>query len=93
MLSGQVPVILVKHAACESYVCNSQWLNSRTLIAIDVTERAHVLDVRSEEELEVIEVTQAELVYQNSFYKSLATGGNVSEALVRNSFVTILCSF
>ena len=30
-----------------------QWMNSRTMIAVDVAERIHVLDVRSEEELEV----------------------------------------
>ena len=28
-------------------------MNSRTMIAIDVSERVHVIDVRSEEELEV----------------------------------------
>ena len=36
-------------------LCNlpAQWMNSRTMIAVDVAERIHVLDVRSEEELEV----------------------------------------
>ena len=58
-------------------------MNSRTLVAIDVTERAHVIDVRTEETLEIVDVTMAQLVYSTSFYKSLATGGNVSEALVR----------
>ena len=67
-------------------------MNSRTLVAIDVTERAHIIDVRTEEELEVIEVTQAELVYQTSFYKSLATGGNVSEALVSNTTILFIHS-
>ena len=30
-----------------------QWMNTRTLVTIDTTERIHVIDVRSEEELEV----------------------------------------
>lgn len=57
------------------------WLNSRTMTVIDVTERAHVLDVRSEEELEIVDLADVRLVYGSSFYKSLATGGNVSRAL------------
>jgi len=40
-----------------------------------------VVDVRSEEELEVVDVGDVRLVYGSSFYKSLATGGNVSPAL------------
>jgi len=57
------------------------WLNSRTVTFIDVTERAHVLDMRSEEEVEIIDLADVKLVYGSSFYKSLATGGNVSPAL------------
>lgn len=57
------------------------WLNSRTMTVIDVTECAHVLDVRSEEELEIVDLADVRLVYGSSFYKSLATGGNVSRAL------------
>ena len=35
------------------YLCFFQWMNTRTLVTIDTTERIHVIDVRSEEELEV----------------------------------------
>ena len=59
-----------------------KWMNSRTMVAIDTSERAHVIDVRSEEELEVIDLVDVQLAYSTSFYKSLATGGNVSQALV-----------
>jgi len=48
---------------------------------IDVTERAHLLDFRSEEEVEIVDLADVKLVYGSSFYKSLATGGNVSRAL------------
>ena len=30
-----------------------QWMNPRTLVCLDKSEKIHVLDVRSEEELEV----------------------------------------
>ncbi len=53
------------------------------MVAIDTSERAHIIDVRSEEELEVVDLVDVQLAYSTSFYKSLATGGNVSKALVR----------
>ena len=57
------------------------WLNSRTMTLIDVTERAHILDIGTEDEVEVVDLADVRLVYGSSFYKSLATGGNVSPAL------------
>ena len=60
----------------------SQWFNPKTLVAIDTTERLHLVDVRTEEELEVVDLVDIELVYGSSFFKSLATGGNVSQAMV-----------
>ncbi|CAG2222530.1 VPS8 [Mytilus edulis] len=57
------------------------WMNPRTLVAMDTKEKIHVIDVRSEEELEVIDVSEVMLVYNTSHFKSLATGGNVSQAL------------
>ncbi|CAH1788234.1 unnamed protein product, partial [Owenia fusiformis] len=57
------------------------WMNSRTLVTIDSLEKVHVIDVRTEEEIEVIDISGIELVYGTSYFKSLATGGNVSKAL------------
>ncbi|CAL1539613.1 unnamed protein product [Lymnaea stagnalis] len=57
------------------------WMNARTLVCLDRSEKIHVIDVRSEEELEVIDVSAIQLVYGTSYFKSLATGGNVSQAL------------
>ena len=56
-------------------------MNPKTLIAIDTSERLHVIDVRSEEELEVVDIADVHLCYGTSHFKSLATGGNVSKAL------------
>jgi hypothetical protein len=60
---------------------NIVWLNSRTLVTIDKLEQLHVIDVRSEEELEVIDIGKIELVYGSAHFKSLATGGLVSAAM------------
>ncbi len=53
-------------------------------MTVDTTEKLRLIDVRSEEELEVIDLSDIGLVYSSSHFKSLATGGNVSKALVSN---------
>ncbi|XP_054917168.2 vacuolar protein sorting-associated protein 8 homolog isoform X2 [Dermacentor andersoni] len=63
-------------------VQNFTWLNSRTLAALDTSENLHVLDVRSQEELEVLDMSDVQMVYGTSHFKGHATGGNVSKAMV-----------
>ncbi|XP_044759264.1 vacuolar protein sorting-associated protein 8 homolog [Coccinella septempunctata] len=57
-----------------------QWLGSQHLALIDTSEILHLLDVRSQKELEVLELGNAELVYNSAHFKALALGGGVSEA-------------
>lgn len=59
-----------------------QWINSRTAVLLDSVEKLHVIDRQTQEELETFEISEVQLVYNSSHFKSLATGGNVSEALV-----------
>jgi len=59
------------------------WLNSRILALLDTREQLRIMDVRSQEELETVDLAQARLVYASSHFKGLATGGNVSQAFVR----------
>jgi hypothetical protein len=58
------------------------WLNPRTLALVDVKEKLRVVDVRSQEELESVDLSGTRLVYASSYFKGLATGGNVSKAFV-----------
>ena len=64
-------------------IYNFCWLNAKTIAVLDNTEKLHIYDIRSNEELQLVsnlpEVVQ--LVYNNSFFKSLSTGGYVSKAL------------
>ncbi|XP_030899512.2 vacuolar protein sorting-associated protein 8 homolog isoform X1 [Melopsittacus undulatus] len=60
---------------------NFTWINSRTAMLLDSVEKLHVIDRQTQEELETIEISEVQLVYNSSHFKSLATGGNVSEAL------------
>jgi hypothetical protein len=45
-------------------------------------EQLHLMDVRTQEELEVLDLAEVRLVYGTSYFKGLATGGNVSRAMV-----------
>lgn len=72
----------MKHIVYARYF---KWLNSQTLVTLDTFEKLHIVDVRSWDELEVIDMSDMEFVYSTSFFKGLATGGNVSPALVSDS--------
>lgn len=64
------------------------WLNTRTLATVDTMEQLHLLDVRTQEELEVLDLAEVRLVYGTSHFKGLATGGNVSKAMVSQEDLT-----
>lgn len=59
---------------------------------LDSVEKLHVIDRQTQEELETIEISEVQLVYNSSHFKSLATGGNVSEALVGASALLLLAA-
>lgn len=61
-------------------IYNFCWLNAKTIAILDSSERLHVTDVKTNEELQLINLDHVQLVYNNSSFKSLATGGYVSKA-------------
>ena len=62
-------------------ILNFGWLNTRCLAIVDAAEGFHLQDVRNQEDLEFIDLSDVGLVYGSSFFKGLATGGNVSKAM------------
>ncbi|KAJ8017753.1 Vacuolar protein sorting-associated protein 8-like [Holothuria leucospilota] len=56
-------------------------MNAHTMVTMDTSENLHLLHICTEGEREVMDLMDIELVYGNSFFKSLATVGNVSEAM------------
>lgn len=62
---------------------NFGWLNTRCIATLDNNEAFHLIDVRSQDNLESIDLSDVELCYGSSFFKGLATGGNVSAAMAR----------
>lgn len=56
------------------------WLGSRHLALLDTSENLRLIEVRTQRELELVELTNAGLVYSSAHFKALAVGGGVSEA-------------
>lgn len=78
---GLITGVIKPHHLCS---VSLQWINSRTLILVDSHEKLQVVDRPSQEVLETLDLEQVQLVYNSRHFKSLATGGNVSQALVRD---------
>lgn len=79
--SGTIHVIKQRqlHLSCD--IISLCWINSRTLVLVDSHEKLQVVDRPSQEVLETLDLEQVQLVYNSRHFKSLATGGNVSQAL------------
>uniref|UniRef100_A0A8C5TSH0 VPS8 subunit of CORVET complex n=1 Tax=Malurus cyaneus samueli TaxID=2593467 RepID=A0A8C5TSH0_9PASS len=79
--SGAIHVTKQRQLHLHYDLINFTWINSRTAVLLDSVEKLHVIDRQTQEELETVEISEVQLVYNSSHFKSLATGGNVSEAL------------
>ncbi|XP_030635850.1 vacuolar protein sorting-associated protein 8 homolog isoform X2 [Chanos chanos] len=79
--SGTIHVIKQRQLQLNCDLINLSWINSRTLVIMDSAEKLHVVDRSSQELLETLDLAEVQLVYNSSHFKSLATGGNVSQAL------------
>lgn len=53
---------------------------TRHLALLDTSENLHLVEVRTQRELELLELSNAGLVYGSAHFKALAVGGGVSEA-------------
>ncbi|XP_039610993.1 vacuolar protein sorting-associated protein 8 homolog [Polypterus senegalus] len=79
--SGAIHVIKQKQLHLYYDIISLMWINTRTLVLLDSAEKIHVIDRPSQEELETLDIAEVQLIYNSSHFKSLATGGNVSQAL------------
>uniref|UniRef100_A0A672NRH4 RING-type domain-containing protein n=1 Tax=Sinocyclocheilus grahami TaxID=75366 RepID=A0A672NRH4_SINGR len=79
--SGIIHVIKHRQLQLSCDLISLSWINPRTLVLMDSTEKLRVVDRPSQEELETVDMAELQLVYNSSHFKSLATGGNVSQAL------------
>ena len=80
-LSGKVAFVPLQQVHLPFELLNFGWLNTRCMAFLDSTETFHLYDVRNQEDLETIDLSDVQLVYGSPFFKGLATGGNVSAAM------------
>ncbi|XP_024940795.1 vacuolar protein sorting-associated protein 8 homolog isoform X2 [Cephus cinctus] len=62
-------------------ISNLRWLNARSLAMLDTQERLHLMDVRTQDNLETLDMSRVGISYASSHFKGLSTGGNVSKAM------------
>ncbi|XP_062303689.1 vacuolar protein sorting-associated protein 8 homolog isoform X2 [Osmerus eperlanus] len=79
--SGTIHVIKQRQLHLNCDIISLSWMNSRTLVLLSSGEQLQVVDRPSLELLECLDLAEVQLVYNSSHFKSLATGGNVSQAL------------
>ncbi|XP_060896556.1 vacuolar protein sorting-associated protein 8 homolog isoform X1 [Labrus mixtus] len=79
--TGTIHVIKQRQLNLICDIISLSWINNRTLVLVDSHEKLQVVDRPSQEVLETLDLEQVQLVYNSRHFKSLATGGNVSQAL------------
>ncbi|KAF6203449.1 hypothetical protein GE061_001780 [Apolygus lucorum] len=79
--SGRISCHGLQSVSLSYSLISCHWLTSRTVALVDTNETLHLLDVRSKQELESLDLSMVEIVYNSAAFKGLATGGNVSKAM------------
>ncbi|XP_058830163.1 vacuolar protein sorting-associated protein 8 homolog [Topomyia yanbarensis] len=79
--SGRISLIFLRHIQLNYRLLALHWLGPKTIACLDTMEVLHLSDVRTNKELESIELANVGLMYNSAQFKGLATGGNVSPAL------------
>ncbi|KXJ71558.1 hypothetical protein RP20_CCG020280 [Aedes albopictus] len=79
--SGRISLIFLRHIQLGYNLLSLHWLGPKTIACLDTMEMLHLSDVRTNKELETIDLSNVGLMYNSAQFKGLATGGNVSPAL------------
>ena len=81
-MSGKTVFLPLQKLDLSYDILSFSWLNTRCMAILDTSEAFHLQDIRNQENLETIDLSDVQLVYGSSFFKGLATGGNVSKAMM-----------
>lgn len=79
--NGRISLIFLRHIHLGYNLLALHWLGPKTVACLDTMEMLHLSDVRTNKELESIDLSNVGLMYNSAQFKGLATGGNVSPAL------------
>jgi len=79
--ADNVKFAVLKEMSLTYKLLSLAWISSRTVIFIDVSEQARVVDVQTTDELEVVDLANLGLAYNTSLWKSLGGSTGVGRAL------------
>ncbi|KAJ6642950.1 Vacuolar protein sorting-associated protein 8 like [Pseudolycoriella hygida] len=79
--SRRVSLLFLRNITLPYNLIALHWMGPKTIAALDAKEKLHLNDVRTNKELECIDIGSVGLVYSSAQFKAFATGGNVSPAL------------
>ncbi|XP_049539400.1 vacuolar protein sorting-associated protein 8 homolog [Anopheles darlingi] len=79
--SGRISLLFLRHIQLSYNLLSIHWLGPKSIACLDTKEMLHLSDVRTNRELEMIDLSNVGLMYNSAQFKGLATGGNVSPAL------------
>uniref|UniRef100_A0A336MXD4 CSON008771 protein n=1 Tax=Culicoides sonorensis TaxID=179676 RepID=A0A336MXD4_CULSO len=77
---GKISLLFLRHIKLQYNLLAMHWLGPKSIAYLDSLEQLHLSDVRTNKELDLIDVSGLGLVYSSAQFKGLATGGNVSPA-------------
>ena len=70
-LSRRINFIPLQTVQLPFEILNFGWLNTRCMAFIDTSEIFHLYDVRNQEKLESIDLSDVQLVYGSAFFKGI----------------------
>lgn len=76
----RIRLSLLRHVHLNYNLLALHWLGYRHLACVDMTETVRLMDVRTQKEIETLDMSDVGLVYGSAHFKALATGGQVSVA-------------
>ncbi len=59
------PYTCVRYSFCFTLFFNFQWINAHTVVALDTTERIHLISVQNDKEIEVSDLDGTTTVLQS----------------------------
>lgn len=77
---GKISLLFLRHIKLQYNLLALHWLGPKSIAYMDGLEQLHLTDVRTNKELDLIDLSNLGLVYSSAQFKGLATGGNVSPA-------------
>lgn len=78
---GLLLLVFLRQIVLDYNLLALHWMGPKTIATIDTNEILRLHEIRSNRELESIDMAGARLVYGSAQFKGYATGGNVSPAL------------